>query len=150
MSKVLEIEKDKMINIMTRLEFFENFSKLELQRLLVHNSQFILFEKGEKIIEKDKCDCAFFIILEGLVFIVSENKILTKVEAGQFFGEIAFLTKEPRTANAVAGQDTLLLKIDEHLMDHLHVKVKEKIKDKIIEKLIDNLKDMNKKLDSLK
>lgn len=135
---------------MTRLDFFENFSKIELQRVLVNNSQVLVYEKGDFILRKGEESRDFFILLSGSVLIVTDYKIITKMEAGMFFGEMSFITQEPRTANALANDACIILRIDDTLMENLHITIREKIKDKIIEKLIRNLKEMNEKLDSVK
>ena len=135
---------------MMRLNFFENFSKIELQRVLVNNSQIMLFEKGDVILKKGEISAAVFIILSGNVLIVTDYKIITTLTEGMFFGEISFLTKEPRTANALSNDECIIMRIDDAIMEYLHINIREKIKDKIIQKLIINLKEMNEKLDTLK
>ena len=135
---------------MMRLDFFENFSKIELQRVLVNNSQIIYFEKGDVILKKGEISSANFIILSGSVLIVTDYKIITTMTEGMFFGEISFLTKEPRIANALANMECIIMKIDDTLMENLHITIREKIKDKIIQKLIKNLKEMNERLDTSK
>ncbi len=147
MPKMLDIDMEKIIEIMQRLDFFEEFSKLELQRMLIPDSQVYLYEKGEHIIEKDDIDSSFFIILSGIVYIITDYKIITNFTAGMFFGEMSFLTKEPRIATAIANDDCLIMKIDDIIMERLHLRVKERIKDKIIQKLVSDIKYMNKLLD---
>lgn len=148
MPKIIKIDSGQMENIMGRLDFFENFSRIDLKKIILSDCQFLCYEKGEEIIAKGSIDDDFFIVLSGIVYITSDKQVMAKIEAGNFFGEISFLTKEPRTANAVAGEQALVLRIDDDIMERLHYQIKEKIKDKFIEKLITNLKRMNELLDA--
>jgi len=150
MPRELKLERNKIIEIMMRLEFFDKFSKIELQRVLINNSQILYFEKGDVILKKDEISSAIYILLSGSVLIVTDYQIITTMKEGMFFGEISFLTKEPRTASALANDKCIVMKIDENIMENMHISIREKIKDKIITKLISNLKEMNKKLDAVK
>jgi len=147
MPKKITVDTEKMINIMSRLDFFENFSKLDLRRMLIRETDVFLFDKAELILRKGKSDYDFYILLSGSVSIVTDNNIVNRINAGSFFGEMSFLTHEPRSANVIANEDALVMKIDNAVMERLHLSVKNKIKDKIIHRLIDNIKKMNILLD---
>ena len=148
MPKNIRIDAEKMINIMTRLDFFENFSKIDLHRMANSEIQLFLYEKAEHIIKKGEKDAHFFIVLSGSVSIVTDNNIVNRINAGSFFGEMSFLTHEPRSANVIANEDSLVMKIDGTIMNHLDLAITNKIKDKIIHRLIENLKIMNDLLDN--
>ncbi len=75
------------------------------------------FGAGQEIFsEGDKAD-SFFIIDSGDVTIAKKlgpghEKVLAVLTQGNVFGEMAFFSDSPRTANAVSKSDSVLLKIE--------------------------------------
>lgn len=73
------------------------------------------FKAGEVVVhEDDDENQTFFIIAEGVVHVAvlsSEGKqtILARMKRGEFFGEMAILDGEPRSASVVAAEDCELL-----------------------------------------
>jgi CRP/FNR family transcriptional regulator, cyclic AMP receptor protein len=65
-----------------------------------------------------------FIIIQGLVEIrkstgMSSSKILTTLQKGDMFGEMAIIEKQPRSASAIAVQPTRVLVLNEKLYDNM-------------------------------
>lgn len=75
------------------------------------------FEPGEVIVhEEDEEGQTFFVIVSGLVHVTvmtseGKNAVLATLKRGDFFGEMALLDGEPRSASVIAAQqcDLLLL-----------------------------------------
>lgn len=66
----------------------------------------VLFRKG------DTGDC-MYIIAEGEIHIGDGATRFATMGKGDFFGELALVETEPRSADAVAGSDCLLIRIDQ-------------------------------------
>ncbi len=134
-----------LIKIMDRLEFFSRFNLLQKQELVQFHKHFSVYEEGEYLITEGDSDSFFFIILSGKVLIAKgdEKKPLAKLEPGEFFGEISFLTKAPRTASAIAVEQSIVIKVSEYALKQMDVDLREMIKDRIIEKLVKRLDHMN-------
>lgn len=64
----------------------------------------VLFEKGE---ETD----SFYVIARGKVDIVLDEETTISLQDGNFFGEMGVLNSAPRNASAVAGEDSILLRV---------------------------------------
>lgn len=76
------------------------------------------------IIRKGEISDTLYIIVAGRVAIIDEGKILTELGSRQIFGELAFLSPEPRTATVMALEECLLLKLHRHhLFDHFGMDV---------------------------
>ncbi len=137
MQKITNIERLKLLDITRRLAFFRNFSDIELRQILELHSNLISYEKGELLIVEGNTDKFFFIVLSGSVDVSKddENLPFATLKSGEFFGEIAFLTDTPRTANVIANDTVITLRMDRATLDKLHVKIREKFKDNVIEKL---------------
>lgn len=75
-----------------------------------------LFSAGEVIVRQGEDTHELFIILRGEVVVVLENEVVetevTHLTPGQFFGEMALVTREKRKATVKASRDCELLVID--------------------------------------
>lgn len=72
------------------------------------------FGRGEEIIEQGEAGQSFYVVAEGRVSVRAGTPPVevTRLERGQYFGEMALLTGEPRTATVVALEDVLLFALD--------------------------------------
>jgi Kef-type K+ transport system membrane component KefB len=74
-------------------------------------------EPGEVIVREGDPADRFYIIVEGELdvtqMIDDERRLLNRLGAGQFFGEIALLERSPRTATVTARTEATLLSMDE-------------------------------------
>jgi len=151
MQRVEYITKEKVTEIMKRLDFFKDFNTYEITKLSEFHTNFFVYEKDERIIEEGHHSNAFYIILSGGVIVIKENsKIpLARLEPGDFFGEIAFITGNPRTSNIVSDETTIAIRINRSMLDKLTSEIREKIKDQILNKLIQRIGRMNDVIVSL-
>ncbi len=66
---------------------------------------------GETILDVDTGDRSMYIIAEGAVDLFIDDNKVARLERGQHFGEFSLVNDGPRTARAVAVDETLLLVI---------------------------------------
>jgi CRP-like cAMP-binding protein len=72
------------------------------------------FKAGEYVFHKgDKGDC-MFVVLDGQLEIVAEDLVLSTIEQGYIFGEMALVDSSPRSADVRALSDCTLASIDEY------------------------------------
>ncbi|WP_167528010.1 HDOD domain-containing protein [Desulfosarcina alkanivorans] len=112
------------------------------------DTHFRVYRPGEMLIRQGSSDQSLFIILAGTVSITegTGETIFAVLRAGDIFGEMAFLTDTRRTANVVARDAVIALKLDRVRFEQLSARIREKFKDKIIEKLVARLDTANKEL----
>jgi CRP-like cAMP-binding protein len=67
---------------------------------------------GERIVQQGTRGDSFYIIVHGTVQIVKDGVPLKRYRAGDYFGEMAILLDQPRSADAVAMTDVDLIAID--------------------------------------
>jgi CRP/FNR family transcriptional regulator, cyclic AMP receptor protein len=65
------------------------------------------FDAGSKVTEEGSSGIGFFVIEDGSATVTIDGKEIRKLGAGDYFGEIALMTKGPRTATIVADTDLL-------------------------------------------
>ncbi len=110
------------------------------------------YAAGDLIFSQGDLGTEMFIIQEGEVHIVKhisgEPHILSKLEKGDFFGEMALLESVPRTADAVAVSDVKALVINGARFDEMLRKNPE-IAVRIIRKYCKRLREANTLLEHL-
>ena len=103
----------------------------------------IIFQEGEP-------GKSLFVIINGRVNILNDNQIIANLEKGNCIGEMSILDQAPRSADAIASEESILLQIDQDGFFELMVGNPDIMKE-IIKMLTKRLRKMNKKLtDSLK
>lgn len=94
-----------------------------------------------------------YIIQEGEIKITKvvkgTEKILAYLKPGDFFGEMAVIDKEPRSANAVASQDDTKLIIIHKDVFESQIQKNPKIAMRILKKMSSRLRDANKQIETL-
>ncbi|HTO20980.1 MAG TPA: Crp/Fnr family transcriptional regulator [Spirochaetia bacterium] len=82
------------------------------------------FDQGAVIFKENDDGNEMFIIIQGVVEIrkstgASSSKVLSTLQKGDMFGEMAIIEKQPRSASAVAVQPTRVLVLNEKLYDNM-------------------------------
>jgi len=110
------------------------------------------FREGETIFRQDELGTEMYIILEGEVEIIKkigeESHTLSRLEKGDFFGEMSVLESIARTANAIARTDVKALVINGSRFDQMLRKNPE-IAVRIIRKYSKRLREANTLLERL-
>jgi small-conductance mechanosensitive channel len=100
---------------LSRVDFLKVISD-DLRRMLAERASSRLFSAGETVVHQGDESDELFIVLRGEVVVVLESEAIeteiTRLSAGQFFGEMALVTGEPRKATVKVARDSELLVID--------------------------------------
>lgn len=64
------------------------------------------FRSGQTIVKEGELGIGFYVILDGAAEVRKKGRILSKIGKGGFFGEMAVLDNQPRTADVVAVEPT--------------------------------------------
>ena len=80
-----------------------------------------IFEENEYIVHQNDDDESLFVIADGVVSVQitiqdGNTSEIRKLGVGDFFGEMALMTGEPRTADIVALRPTLVLEVKKDIM----------------------------------
>ena len=101
---------DPVLQVMGQVPIFENLTPKELKDLtqLTHERS---YKANEPVFKKLAPGEGMYVILKGTVEIKDPNSNTTfaTLESGDFFGELALLDEEPRSAMAVATEASELI-----------------------------------------
>lgn len=110
------------IDRLSAVDIFAPLSQDELARLAGASASHV-FAPGETVIRAGDEGSSMFVVHNGRVEVqIAENgrpRTVATFNEGDFFGEMALFTGEPRTANVVAVEETEVLEIGYQAMKHL-------------------------------
>jgi len=121
-SKKTDIREGKEEAIVERLSAVDIFSPLTLEEttMLAQAATSHIFAPDEVVIRAGDPGSSMFVVHNGKVSVqISENgrsRTVATLTDGAFFGEMALLTGEPRTASIVAVEETEVLEIGHEAM----------------------------------
>lgn len=75
------------------------------------------YTAGEAIFKAGEQGDEMFIVREGIVDIVYNGKVINSMEAGDVFGEMAVIDHSPRSADAIARTDVVVVPVNEQRFD---------------------------------
>jgi monovalent cation:H+ antiporter, CPA1 family len=67
------------------------------------------YKPGETIVKQGDKGIGFYLLLSGAADVRKGTQVVTRLGAGQFFGEMALMDEQPRTADVVASEPTRCL-----------------------------------------
>ena len=102
-------EKD----VLSQVYLFRELKPSEMERLLSISKEKKV-KKDEVVFREGDIGDAFYLIVAGSVRISTlvpgvGEEALTILKAGEYFGEMALIDDAPRSASAIANEDTMLL-----------------------------------------
>jgi len=106
-----DISEQEKFNSIKQLEFFEGFPDSEIWEIIRASTWQEYGTEDDIIVEGELDDC-FYIIVEGEVGVLKNERIIRLLAIGDCFGEMGYLAKTERTATIKANIDTALLKIN--------------------------------------
>ena len=131
-TRTLIVERQKPAGIRTgdtavieRLSAVDIFAPLSAQEtaLLAHSAVRHVFAPDETVIRAGEEGSSMFVVHSGRVRVqITENgrpRAIATLNEGDFFGEMALFTGEPRTANVIALEETEVLEIGHESMKQI-------------------------------
>jgi CRP/FNR family transcriptional regulator, cyclic AMP receptor protein len=104
-----------------------------------------MFEKGQYIVNEGDLGKELFIIIKGEVEVVSNGSRIDLMKSGASFGEMALIDSQPRSADVIALDDVLVLKMER---DDFHeiLKQREEVSIGVIRVLNRRIRNLNQRL----
>ena len=105
------------------------------------------YEKDSVIFKEGDAGDSMFIVFEGIVSIKKGSKEIAELKKGASLGEMALLDNETRSADAIAKEDSVLLKINQDVFYEL-MESNADIMKQIIKLLTSRIRKANVKLET--
>ncbi len=135
---ITTIEK---VLFLKEVSLFKNISSERLSRIATIARE-VEFSRHDRIITEGDEGDSLFIIVEGKVKIVKGKDVIAELGPKDFFGEMAILDSEPRSASVIAESDIICLKISRE--DFTEILIDEhEIMLSIIKSLVHRLRQSN-------
>jgi small-conductance mechanosensitive channel/CRP-like cAMP-binding protein len=114
--------EDQIADRLSAVDVFSPLSNEELRQLATATAGHV-FAPGETLIRVGDEGSSMFVVHQGRVAVQVPDRggprTVAELTEGDFFGEMALFTGEPRTANVVALEETEVLEIGHAAMKHL-------------------------------
>jgi len=140
-------EQERNLAFIKQLPFFSIFSDAEKEFLSTLNNHIMSCKRHDVIVRQGEIDTALFILIKGKVRIFKNERpkmVLAHRKPGDIFGEVSYLKKTVRTANAVAETDSIFLSIDGLMFEKMSAEIQNKFRARFLDILIERLDDLSK------
>jgi CRP-like cAMP-binding protein len=114
----MRLGKDAKVELLKGVPLFSKLDKKGLQDVAQIADELDLPAGKEMATEGDR-GREFFVLLKGEADVTKGGQRINTMKEGDFFGEIALVTKMPRTASVTATTDVDVLVITERAFDSL-------------------------------
>lgn len=98
-------DKKLVVSMLPQVPLFASLEKKALNAVATSAGK-KTYKSGEVIAKEGEKALSFFLILDGSVEVRRGKKVLATLGKGQFFGEMALLDEQPRSADVIASVDT--------------------------------------------
>jgi CRP-like cAMP-binding protein len=140
----------KLIELTKRVELFKGLDPHDVGKIFAKGLT-KLVPKGEAVFFQGTVGNTMFVLLGGKVDLYDGKRYLASLSPGDAFGEMAIINREPRTATALAAEDSKVFELSEQTFHKLMTKrVAIQILLNIIGMMSERLTGMNKQMTQLK
>src|SRR3954452_4781955 len=108
----MRLGKDGKVQLIKKVPLFSKLSKKGLEEVAQIADELDL-PKGKVMAEEGDRGREFFVLLQGEADVTRRGTSINTMREGEIFGEIALVTKMPRTATVTATTDVRVLVITE-------------------------------------
>jgi voltage-gated potassium channel len=106
----MPLRSDTRVELIRRTPLFEHCSRRDLKRIARLASERTV-DAGFELISEGEPGDAFYVVVEGEIEVRRRGRRVARLGAGSFVGEIALLSRSPRTATVTAATPLRVLAI---------------------------------------
>ena len=96
----MRLGRDQKVDLIKQVPLFARCSRKELAAVASVADE-IDFPAGKELIREGAPGREFFVLLDGTVEVKRKGRRVNRLQGGDFFGEIALISRSPRTATVV-------------------------------------------------
>jgi CRP-like cAMP-binding protein len=114
----MQLHKDAKMELLKQVPLFAKLDKKGLQDV-AHIADELDLPAGKEMATEGDRGREFFVLLKGEAEVTKNGSRINTMKEGDFFGEIALVSKMPRTATVTATTNVDVLVITERAFDNL-------------------------------
>jgi CRP-like cAMP-binding protein len=114
----MHLHKDAKVELLKKVPLFSKLDKKGLQDV-AHIADELDLPAGKEMATQGDRGREFFVLIRGEAEVTKDGARINTMKEGDFFGEIALVTKMPRTATVTATSNVDVLVITERAFDNL-------------------------------
>ncbi len=104
------MNRTELLQFSSKIDLFHSFSEEELAAFLEKAAE-LQVAKGNILFREGDSGQDMYIVLRGMIKIFRGNRIVDVIKPGDYFGEMAIIENQPRSASVSALEDSLLLQV---------------------------------------
>jgi len=94
-------ETNTIVEMLQKAPLWAGLNEKEL-KVIARSFKELKYESGDFIVHRGERGIGFYLIVDGTVEVRTDGRVLSRLGPGQFFGEMALLDGQPRSADVVA------------------------------------------------
>ena len=122
MREMISVMQDSMCDtyamLARRMDLFQGLKPGDVAKLFAKGVT-TEYDTGEAIFTKGQQGREMFVVLNGKVEVRNEERALAILTKGDMFGEMAFISREPRSATVIALEPTSVLALSSEIIHQL-------------------------------
>lgn len=135
------LQQEATLNLLKNVTIFSEVSRTDLEEIAEQLTE-VKYRSGQMVFEKGDEGDAMYIIKSGSVRVHDGNHVLSRLAAGNVFGEFALFDKELRSASITAEESTVLFELGQDdfarvMADKVEVAIG------VLKKVIRRIREMN-------
>ncbi|MBA3003682.1 MAG: cyclic nucleotide-binding domain-containing protein [Desulfurivibrio sp.] len=104
------MNRTELLQFLTKIDLFHFFSREELAAFLDKASE-VELAKGAILFHEGDSGQEMYIVLRGMIKVFRGSRVIDIVKPGEYFGEMAIIESQPRSASVAALESSLLLQV---------------------------------------
>ena len=96
-------DRSEVVKMLSRVPLFAGLGGKQIKTIASSFARERSFKAGDVIEKEGDSGIAFYLITDGGVEVRGGSKVLSRLSRGQFFGEMALIDKQPRSASVIAA-----------------------------------------------
>lgn len=133
----MRLGHNQKVDLIRKVPLFSRLSKTELKDLAMLADEIDLRD-GKEMTRQGHAGREFFVLLEGTADVRKNGRKINTLGPGDFFGEIALVSREPRTATVTATSPVRTLVITDRSFRRL-LDESPQVKNKVMEAMAKRL-----------
>ena len=133
----MRLGRDQKTELIRKVPLFSRCSRAELKEIAKLADEIDL-RQGKEMTREGAPGREFFVLLEGTADVRKKGRKINTLGAGDFFGEISLVSRQPRTATVTATSPVRALVVTDYSFRHL-LDESPQIKTKVMEAMAERI-----------